>query len=325
MRTATRFALERMLALDRSIRAGEYPNSVTFAAGIEVDPRTVQRDIEFFRDRLGAPLVFDRDRNGYAYADPDYRLSFLELGENELIALFLAESIMKRFLGTPYAGYLASACRKIAVGISARTAGDLAAAYSFRVSAASTLDPTMARALAEAIRQRSCLELRYYSASSGEETDREVDPYHIANVDGDFYLVAFCHARQGIRMFSPARIRSARPTGATFEPPVDFDIEDYMAGSFAVLRGEGETHHVRLRFSGAAVRYVRERTWHPSQSIEDQLDGSLVLSLKLGHLREVERFSLSWGADCRVLGPESLRDLVAQGLALAASQYVRSS
>ena len=165
------------------------------------------------------------------------------------------------------------------------------------------------------------MKIRYYSASRDEETEREVDPYHLANVDGDFYLVAFCHSRLSVRMFLPARIRSVEPTGATFEPPAGFRIDHYLADSFAVLRGDGESHHVRLRFSGEAVRYVRERLWHPSQALEDQPDGSLVLAFTVGHLREVERFALSWGADCRVLGPEPLRVAVARNLVLASAQY----
>jgi predicted DNA-binding transcriptional regulator YafY len=59
MRTATRFPLERIAAIDHAVRAGEYPNAGTIASRFEVSRRTVQRDIEFMKDRLGAPLVFD--------------------------------------------------------------------------------------------------------------------------------------------------------------------------------------------------------------------------------------------------------------------------
>src|SRR5437763_649606 len=68
MRTATRVAMERLVILDRAIRSGEHPNAANFARRMEVDARTVQRDIEFLRDRFRAPLTFDRRRNGYAYA-----------------------------------------------------------------------------------------------------------------------------------------------------------------------------------------------------------------------------------------------------------------
>jgi predicted DNA-binding transcriptional regulator YafY len=128
-----------------------------------------------------------------------------------------------------------------------------------------------------------------------------------------------------VRTFVPARIRALEATGATFDPPADFRIEDYLARSFAVLRGgEGEVHRVRLRFTGEAVKYVRERAWHASQVAEPLPDGSLVVSLELGHLREVERWALSWGADCEVLEPAELRGRVASASARAAARYVET-
>ena len=79
MRTATRLPLERIAALDHAIRAGKHPNAASLARELEVCRRTVQRDIEFLRDRLRVPLVYDPERNGYAYSDPDYRLPLLTL------------------------------------------------------------------------------------------------------------------------------------------------------------------------------------------------------------------------------------------------------
>jgi len=312
--------MERIAALDRAVRAGEYPNAVSFAGRVEVDPRTVQRDIEFLRDRFRAPLVFDRRRNGYAYSDPHYRLSFLDLGEDELIALFLAEGVLRQYHGTRYAADLARACRKIAAGVSA----DLASSHSFRISAPRPTDPVVHQALEKAIRDRRRLAILYYSASRDEETRREVDPMHLVNVDGQFYLVAFCHLRQCVRTFVPTRIRSIEATGAAFDPPASFDIDAYLADSFAVLRGDGdEAHRVRLRFTGEAVRYVRERRWHPSQSVEETPDGGLILSLTVGHLREVERFVLSWGHEAEVLEPSSFRSRVGQILTRAAARYAQ--
>ena len=74
-------------------------------------------------------------------------------------------------------------------------------------------------------------------------------------------------------------------------------------------------HHVRLRFRGDAVRYVRERTWHASQTLETTAEGDLIVTLEVSHLREVERWALSWTPDCEVLEPPELREHVADALA----------
>lgn len=323
MQGVTRFAMQRLAALDRAIRAGEYPNASSFAERMEVDARTIQRDLEFMRYRFGAPLVYDARRNGYRYDDPEYRLSFLELGEDELIALFLAEGVFRQYRDTPYAADLARACRKIAAGLTAESAHGLADSHSFRVSASAAVDGAILRILASSIRDRDRLAIRYYTASRDEEGDRLVDPYHLANIDGDFYLIAYCHRRGAVRTFNVSRIRTASPAGATFPPPDGFDVDGYLESCFAVLRGaDGECHTVHLRFTGESIRYIRERTWHPSQRVVDSSDDALVLEWEVSHLREVERFALGWGADCEVLAPVELRDRMGRILHAAMDRYL---
>ena len=324
MKTAVRFSLERIAAFDGAIRAGEYPNAKTIARRLEVSHRTAQRDVEFLRDRLRAPLAFDPRRNGFYYTDPAYRLSFLELSDEEVMALLLAQGASRQ-LGSPFAAEMARAVRKVVGGMADGIAAELDVAHSFRFSASSLPEPALLRALDAAIRGRRRLAIRYYSASRDAETAREVDPYHLATVDGRAYLVARCALRAEVRMFVPSRIRAAEPTGATFEPPGDFRIDEYLARSFAVMRGaDEEVYRVRLRFTGEAVRYVRERTWHSSQTLEDTPDGGLILGLTVGHLREVERFVLSWGSSVEAIGPPELRERLGRVLSVAAGYYASS-
>jgi predicted DNA-binding transcriptional regulator YafY len=178
------------------------------------------------------------------------------------------------------------------------------------------------QALYDAVRHHWQLRIRYWTASRDQETDRVVDFYRLLNVDGMYYLVGYCHLREAMRIFSPSRIRAWQPTGRVFVPPEGFDLDDFLQGAFAVFRGDDETvHAVSLRFRGNAVRYVRERLWHRSQTIDEQADGGLTLRFNLSHLREIERFALSWGGDCEVLEPLELRRRVADETARAAKRY----
>src|SRR5262245_47957003 len=168
MKTAARPFLERVAALDRAVRAGDYPNARSFARALEVGPRTVQRDIEFLRLRLGAPLAYDEVRHGYYYTDPTFRLPAVTLSEGELVALFLAERVLRQYRGTPYAADLGRAFRKITAGLTDRITidpGHLAESFSFRSTAPAPFDPGLFRALAAAVAGRRRVELRYYSAS----------------------------------------------------------------------------------------------------------------------------------------------------------------
>jgi len=63
-----RVALVRIAVIDQEIRNGSWPNATGLARQLEVNPRTIHRDIDCLRDQLGAPIVYDRDHNGYSYA-----------------------------------------------------------------------------------------------------------------------------------------------------------------------------------------------------------------------------------------------------------------
>src|SRR5882762_1997274 len=79
--------LERMLRIHQAIASGKYPNATTLAAGIEVVTKTIHRDIEFMRDRLGLPVEYDPRRYGYYYAQEVSAFPTLQITEGELFAL----------------------------------------------------------------------------------------------------------------------------------------------------------------------------------------------------------------------------------------------
>jgi predicted DNA-binding transcriptional regulator YafY len=289
-----------------------------------VNPRTIQRDIEFLRDRLQAPLLFDPVRNGYQYTNPDFHLPMVRLTEGELAALFLAERLLQEYRGTPYAGALASLFEKLTAGLRDDVSIDLshfADAYSFRRLGGLDADATTFAHLARAVRDGRRLELVYWTASRNATNRRVVDPYHLASIQGDWYLLAYCHLREEVRFFSPARIRSLRETGEHFERSADFRLADYLDDTFRSVRGSGAARRVRLRFSSDAARYIRERVWHPSQRLTQRRDGSLVLTLRVNHFLEVKRWALSYGAACEVLEPAELREEIQQEVLRTLQQY----
>ncbi|HVS36592.1 MAG TPA: WYL domain-containing transcriptional regulator [Gemmataceae bacterium] len=324
MRTASRPPLRRLLALDRMIRSGSFPNARTAAAELEVHRRTVLRDLDFLRDFWGAPVEFCVRRNGYFYRDADYALPLLRLTEGELVALFLAERVMHQYRGTPYERDLAGAFFKLTSRLPEEVTVDLSHLdewVSFRPAGVGAEDVRRFRRLMRAVREGRQLRLEYWTASRDEVTPRVVDPYHLTSVAGDWYLVAYCHLREDVRMFVPGRIRSMRETGARFERPADFRIEEYLDGSFRAMRGDGKPRRVRLRFTAEAARWIREKEWHPSQRLRDRADGGVELTLRLTHLQEVKRWALSYGAACEVLEPADLRRATKEEMEKALSGY----
>lgn len=316
MRLLNRPALVRMAKIDAEIRAGRRPNATTLAKLLEVNPRTIQRDLGCLRDQLGAPIDYDIHRRGFFYTDATYRLALPQISEGECLALFLAERLLQQYRGLPCTADLRRLFQKITTllpdGISLHV-DQLSQAYAVHTQSADPGDADRFRALVRAIERGRQLDLLYWSASRDQTVRRVVDPYHLALVENEWYLIGHCHLREDVRMFAPSRIRELRETGTLIERPPDFRITDYLDAGFRKMRGAGPAQTVRLRLAPTAARFVREKTWHASQKIDEEPDDGLVLTMRVNHLAEVKRWVMSFGAECEVLVPDELKqDIISE-------------
>jgi predicted DNA-binding transcriptional regulator YafY len=313
---AARPALWRMMVIDKALRANKLPNARTLAKELEVHPRTVRRDLDYLRHQLGAPIEFDAVRNGYLYTEPAYKLPFIQVTEGELVALFLAERMLHQFRGSPFESQLRRAIDKLSVmlpdSVSVRL--DVIADHVPVLPMVETqYNPSSFHSLITAAAGRRRLKMRYWSASRNETTTRLFDPYEVALVADGWYAVGHCHLRADIRMFAVQRVESVSETGETFDRPADFRVDDYLKASFGAVRGDGD-YDVLLRFKPEVARRFEERKWHAVQAIERQADGSVLTRLHLSSLVEVKRWVMWWGADCEVLEPKELRELITREL-----------
>ena len=304
--------LERIFELDRALRAGEYPNANQIAQKLEVSRRVVFSDREFMISRLGAPIAYDRQRGGWFYRDTTWTLPNIMVTEGELIAFFLSVEVARRFLGTSLEAALRSTVDKIARSIKGPVTIDLDSLrshYSFSGPVLIGGNEQTLLDLHHAINQQQRVRIHYYTASRDRHTERVVEPYHLTNVHGDWYLVAFDSLRQALRNFAVGRIEDWQVLAEHFERDSHFDIKTYMGSAFQSERG-GEVAQVVIRFDAKQGRYIRERRWHADQTIEELADGGLILRFQSGGLGEVQRWVMQYGSHAEVLEPESLRQAV---------------
>jgi predicted DNA-binding transcriptional regulator YafY len=309
---SSRPPLERMLHIHRALQAGGYPNATLLARELEVSSKSVHRDLEFMRDRLDLPVEFDRRRNGFFYSDKVSSFPTFQITEGELLAMMVAEKALQQYRGTTFERPLMSAFRKLAASLPETvsiTLSDWEQTISFRTSAEPILDLAIFDGLARATAGRRQLELAYRKPGRRETEPRVVDPYHLANINGEWFLFGWCHLREDLRTFVPARILAVRETGRTFTRPKGFSLEQRLRDSFGVITGQ-EEHQVCIRFDDRVADYIREKRWHPSQQIEELEDGRLELRLVLSSLTEVHRWILSWGGQAIPLAPPALVEMV---------------
>lgn len=304
--------LERMLRIHQAIQSGGFPNASSLASELEVSSKSIHRDLEFMRDRLQLPLEFDRQRGGYGYTEEVNAFPTLQITEGELFALIVAEKALQQYRGTSFEKPLLSAIRKMEQSLPETISLNLAEVertISFRTRAESMLDLKVFDALAKAISGRRQLEVTYRKPGQAQTEQRIIDPYHLANINGEWFLFAFDHLRKDVRTFVPARIKGLKWTGRGFTPSRRFCLEGRLRDSFGVHSGEGD-FEVVIRFDAAVADYIREKRWHDSQQLKELSRGRVELHLRLSSLSEVERWVLSWGGKARVVRPKQLADNV---------------
>jgi proteasome accessory factor B len=297
-----------MMRIHQAIVSGKYPNATTLAVEIEVVTKTIHRDIEFMRDRLGLPIEYDGRKYGYYYTEEVSGFPTLQITEGELVALLIAEKALQQYRGTNFEKPLLSAFKKMESSLPDTISlnfADWDQSISFRTSAEPILNLEVFDALAKATAGHQQLQIAYRKPGSKQTELRTVDPYHLANINGEWFLFGFDHLRKDIRTFVPSRVQSIQATGQTFPRPQKFSIEKILRDSFGVHSGQGE-YYVVIRFDAFAADYVREKRWHPSQTLRELKDGGVELRLKLSSLGEIQRWILGWGGSATVIEPLEL-------------------
>ena len=318
--------MERMLKIHHAIQSGGYPNATRLAEQLEVSTKSIHRDIEFMRDRLDLPVEYDPVKYGYHYSEEVSAFPTFQVTEGEMVALLVAEKALQQYRGTTFEKPLVSAFQKIEEALPDTISLNLSEwdeSISFRTSAIPQLDLNIFDQLAKAVSRKKQLELQYRKPGQKKGETRVVDPYHLANINGEWFLFAHCHLRKDLRIFAPARILTIQETGETFQRPKKFSIEDRLQGSFGVHAGK-ENFKVTIRFSPQVADYIREKTWHPTQKIKSLPDDSIELSITLSSLVEIHRWVLGWGEHAEVIEPSNLRERLRKSAEEILATYKKS-
>jgi proteasome accessory factor B len=317
--------LARMMHMHARLQAGRYPNCRKLANELEVSSKTVQRDLDFMRDRLGLPIAYDQLHFGFFYSEPVASFPNVEISEGELVALYIGQKALDQYKGTSFEAPLSTAFRKITDGLRNNISfswSELEATVSFRSAGRTVADLHVFEELSHAVFKQLEARFEYKKPGAKAYEERSVQPYHLGCVENLWYLFAFDLARGQLRTFALPRIRDVRLSKAKFKRPIDFSIGKYLEQSFGVYARPSKTKHkVRIVFDAFAAPLVQERQWHPSQKMKLLRNGDLELSLTLGNLEEIERWILSWGNHAQVLAPAELKTRIAKTVSALADTY----
>lgn len=318
-----------MIFIDQTLRDGKPLTCQTLVREFGIDRKTALRDIDFLRDQLGAPIDFDKRLNTYHYTERGYFLPAVYMQEKDVAAFYIADKILKQYESAPYYRDLKYAFDKLLMYVPEPLTRDAAATiFAFEQPPSSPVEHEHFQALRRAAEARYSVRITYRAHSKRETTERIVNPYTLVNHHGDWYLIAYCHTRKDIRTFALSRILALTSVDSErdvekFEIPDGFSIDAYLNESFELNR-ENRDYRIELKFTPYQAQWIRERTWHTSQTLRELPDGSLILSFTVRGLGDVKRWTLKYGAEVEVLAPKELRDAVADEVKKLAAVYAET-
>ena len=317
---------ERFYKIDNLLHVNAVVPITRFLRELEVSRATFKRDIEYMRDRLNAPIEWDRGDGGYRYTSgvtgQQQSLPGLWFNASEAYALLMMQALLSEMqpgLLGPHIAPLKARLRAV-IESGKHPAGDVESRVKLLSVAARPVTDKNFEVVAAALLGRQRLQILYYSRVRNESSIREVSPQLLIHHRGNWYLGAWCHQQEAMRSFSMDAIEQASVLSKSSKAMPKKALDGFVGQGYGIFSGS-EVQWATLRFTEERARWVSRELWHPLQRLTPKEDGRLVMELPFTDLRELSMDILRQGRHVEVLGPPELRAQVAQELRETLGQY----
>lgn len=316
---------DRIFELNRILQHARRPvPRQALEEALECSRATVKRIIEDMRIYLNAPIVYDRERNGYRYERDQgqmYELPGLWFNASELHALLVVQQLLRDLRPGLLEGHLRPLEQRVEALLELRGAGAerLAGRVIMSQVGARTVGEHF-KTVATALTRQVKLKIRYHSRNQNITRTRVVSPQRIVYHRDNWYLDAWCHLRDGLRTFAIDAIRDASLEESGAFRCNDRELDQHYAASYGIFAGD-PTQIAVMCFEPARARWVANEFWHRDQSGRYLDDGCYELRVPYSDASELVMDILRYGPDVEVIAPQALRDEVAARLAAALDRY----
>ncbi|GAB1232780.1 YafY family protein [Ferrigenium sp. UT4] len=318
--------LQRIYKLHHVISSHRFPvPRATLEKELECSRATVKRVIEDMKLYFGAPIEYDRERNGYHYDTQEgqtFELPGVWFNAAELHALLATQQLLEHMqpglLDTHLKPLKAQVEKLLAAG--QHDSDEIAKRVRILRMAGRNTSSAHFQTVAGALLQRKRLVIRYHGRSNDEETQREISPQRLTHYRDNWYLDAWCHERNALRSFAVDRLREAKALEKRAKDIAEKELDAHFASSYGIFAGKPK-HTAVLHFTPERARWVAEEQWHPQQQSRTLADGSYELQFPYADPRELVMDVLKHGAEVEVIAPESLKELVQEQLQNALARY----
>jgi predicted DNA-binding transcriptional regulator YafY len=302
-----------------------------FLQELGISLTTFKRDMALLRDQMQAPIVWQRgdadNPRGYVLEDKGWSSGKLGLPRAwftaaEIYALLMIDELAHHIGPGLLTEHLQPLITRITLAMSAADDApqDIRSQVRIIASASKRRTAPHFESVAQAAVKRQQLRIVYFTRSRNERSERVVSPQCLIHYKENWYLIAWCHKSEGLRMFALDAIEDAHQTNETAVHVAVQQVDDLLGRDFGVYAGK-DRQWAKLRFTPVQARWVEAEVWHPDQKSTLLDDGSYLLEVPYSDPRELMLEILRFGPDVQVLEPAELRNAVKDRLQKAAAQY----
>jgi predicted DNA-binding transcriptional regulator YafY len=335
-----KYALMRYRIIDRCLTnsARPFPSREDLRAACEeqlyglgsgiISLSTIDKDIASMKNEgdLGyyAPIAYDRARKGYYYADENYTISEMSLGEDELSSIRFAAAILDQFRNVPILNTYGHAIDKIVSRLSMAQEDDeqINQYIQFEQNVVSKGIERLAPLL-KAIKERKLVYLDYQSFRENKVKNYEVHPKLLKEYDDRWYLIGYVPDRKAHLTFGLERIVDAIFSESHYQNTLPFDALAFFQYSIGITetKAKAKPEKIVFRIKTIPGRLVKTQPLHSSQQVTKENDEFIEFQLNVYPSPELFAKLMSFGADLEIISPEKIRLRFKENLLQALAQY----
>ena len=170
------------------------------------------------------------------------------------------------------------------------------------------IDNVVFEGIFKCLNSKITLQFDYRPLQKTSFMTRFLDPYHVVCQHGNWYVIGYCHDKNGIRVFNFSRMKNIVSTGDKFVVPSDFNPDNFFDKDVGVWINANKKYDVELLISKDIGTFAIDRRWHSNQIVRQNEDGSVYVKFTTNQFQEVKRWVLGQGNTVKVLEPAELRE-----------------
>lgn len=305
---------ERIYKIDQLLSERRFVTIAELLERLEISQATLKRDLALMRDRMNAPIIFDRELGGYRFEKNVgtngniYELPGLWFSSEEIHALFTMHHLISNLdaggLLGPHIQPLQSRLTAL-LGAANDPVDEVRRRIKVKMVGVRHVHLEHFKAIGLPLLKRKRIRIDHYSRSTNQTLQREISPQRMVYYQGNWYLDAWCHLRNDLRSFAVDAILRVELLEKKAKDVPDKELNEVLGAGYGIFAGK-KIQWATLLFSPKIARWVSSERWHHNQKGKFLEGGNYELKIPYSNDTELLMDIMRYGSSVQVISPAAL-------------------